>query len=973
MLISKERPDHPSLDYEFLRQEGIRHLENLATEIWTDFNVHDPGITLLEVLCYAITDLGYRTRRIPMADLMADPQGESPFFAPMEVLPAGPITALDYRKLLIDLEGVKNAWIKPSRNKALYVGDDKKTTEIKEREWYLSGDKNIKFKNLTKKEGNHIVKNDEAIAKIVDDLFPDLQDKSKHIFLLTTWATNGLTLAHWKTIQGKETDSVSSPSYADQRLLAEALLCEHGYFEVDIKPSDTNSLLLGGLLEIIIDLDDHLNPNNRKHVKDITNKVLGQLHAHRPLGQDYALPLHFVERRPIAVCMHLEVEDQANEVEAAAEAFWQLERHLSPELRFYTFREMRQKGYRVDEIYNGPLLEHGFLDSQEVQQAELRTVICHSDLAHAAKVKSVRSVHDLKVKLFPTDGKDASFESKTVYELEGSRPLLDLHNSQLFVSSRGQVRRLVRESELIEPLRRRRLLFQNYALIGGHSAPTGSVREGLGEHVSVQYDLPALYGVGDHANGNDPVQQQQREQLQAYLSFFDQILASYLGQLAQVRDLLSVTPATDEKGNIAVLKRTTYAAPLWNNIPGMKDMLMEEKNLRTESPAVQRARLDRALTHLLSRFGESFSEYTVTLLRADEGPEDDPFRRDFSTYLNQKATYLRDLPSLRRHVYRGYNYRDPNVWNTPNVAGIQRLVHQKMGLQGSWYTQSLIPQPVYRLDIERVRSRTNALQYQIVFKVLGDALPKVNNQAVDIPFGGLLLRSERYNSEKAALDKRDELYTETWNPANYLVKDHPKESGKSAVLFKIGTGKPSLYSQGFTKVEGNMGEADRLNDYIQELVQYIPNGELEAFHVLEHILLRPDDPRDKDTLLQLSPGCDPTTAPAESYSNQLTVVVPNWTPKFSQKRFQERFEQTFRQELPAYLSVRFCWVGKLAMRDFEERYLAWMTAKAKCTPDNCQVTDEAKALITWLNETPCSCNCQSEDQWKSPCDETHHH
>ena len=52
--------EHPSMDYAFLRQEGIRHLERMAGQLWTDFNVHDPGITILEQVCYAITDLGYR-------------------------------------------------------------------------------------------------------------------------------------------------------------------------------------------------------------------------------------------------------------------------------------------------------------------------------------------------------------------------------------------------------------------------------------------------------------------------------------------------------------------------------------------------------------------------------------------------------------------------------------------------------------------------------------------------------------------------------------------------------------------------------------------------------------------------------------------------------------------------------------------------------------------------------------------------
>ncbi|MCI5210374.1 MAG: hypothetical protein D3910_16660, partial [Candidatus Electrothrix sp. ATG2] len=52
-------PDTP-LDFHSLRQEGIRHIERIGNKFWTDYNTHDPGITILEQLCYALTDLLYR-------------------------------------------------------------------------------------------------------------------------------------------------------------------------------------------------------------------------------------------------------------------------------------------------------------------------------------------------------------------------------------------------------------------------------------------------------------------------------------------------------------------------------------------------------------------------------------------------------------------------------------------------------------------------------------------------------------------------------------------------------------------------------------------------------------------------------------------------------------------------------------------------------------------------------------------------
>ena len=47
-------------DFHQLRREGLAHLEATASAAWTDYNSHDPGITVLEAFAYALTELGYR-------------------------------------------------------------------------------------------------------------------------------------------------------------------------------------------------------------------------------------------------------------------------------------------------------------------------------------------------------------------------------------------------------------------------------------------------------------------------------------------------------------------------------------------------------------------------------------------------------------------------------------------------------------------------------------------------------------------------------------------------------------------------------------------------------------------------------------------------------------------------------------------------------------------------------------------------
>ena len=50
--LARITPDSDGLDFNGLRQRGIALLQDLSQGRWTDYNLHDPGVTLLELLCY---------------------------------------------------------------------------------------------------------------------------------------------------------------------------------------------------------------------------------------------------------------------------------------------------------------------------------------------------------------------------------------------------------------------------------------------------------------------------------------------------------------------------------------------------------------------------------------------------------------------------------------------------------------------------------------------------------------------------------------------------------------------------------------------------------------------------------------------------------------------------------------------------------------------------------------------------------
>ncbi len=121
-VISPDAPLNPGLDYVFLKETGTTIIQELAGQIWTDYNEHDPGVTTLEQLCYALTELSYRAE-LPLPDLLTDTRSgwidphRQALFIPRRIFPCNPVTVADYRKLIVDrVPEVCNVWLAPTRD-----------------------------------------------------------------------------------------------------------------------------------------------------------------------------------------------------------------------------------------------------------------------------------------------------------------------------------------------------------------------------------------------------------------------------------------------------------------------------------------------------------------------------------------------------------------------------------------------------------------------------------------------------------------------------------------------------------------------------------------------------------------------------------------------------------------------------------------------------------------------------------------
>ncbi|MBL1260684.1 MAG: hypothetical protein COB33_009170 [Thiotrichaceae bacterium] len=99
-----------------LKKRGIALAQEISGDLWSDYNAHDPGVTILEQLCYALTELAFHADA-DVADLLLNGDGKLDYQAqslhqPEDVFPCRATTLTDLRKTLLDeVKEIDNIWL----------------------------------------------------------------------------------------------------------------------------------------------------------------------------------------------------------------------------------------------------------------------------------------------------------------------------------------------------------------------------------------------------------------------------------------------------------------------------------------------------------------------------------------------------------------------------------------------------------------------------------------------------------------------------------------------------------------------------------------------------------------------------------------------------------------------------------------------------------------------------------------------
>ncbi|WP_166920231.1 hypothetical protein [Flavobacterium poyangense] len=890
--IPKNVSSNDDMSFDFLRKKGIEYIESLGSQFWTDYNTHDPGITILEVLCYAITDLGMRIN-LPIEDLLSNASNpiDEQFFTAAEILPTQAVTALDYRKIIIDIDPakIKNCWLQKTTKK-LFINCKKGKISLK-----------------------------------------------------------------------KEDFADTLPTF--------------------IKESE-----IKGYYNILVDFEE----STVAEKKLLKTKIIEKFHENRNLCED-VLGVQEVEIQPIAVCALIEIVPEANEEYVHAAITLELEKYFSPTIRYYSLAEMFEKGYTSDEIYEGPFLDNGFIDTTELENSSLKTEVRLSDIMQI--IMNVEGVSVIK---------DISLNNCDAIEAEGSvwnicipankKPNLCSKSTLNF--SKGVLPvtvNKVKAKKYLDDLKEDLAYSQKKAAKNRElKIPQGRIVES-DFYTSVTNNFPENYGIGEIglSDSASVERKAKAKQLKGYLLFFDQILASYFKHLSNIKELLSINNSLPN----------TYFTQAISDMTGFKEIVnptylssseekLDESLFGHLDDAIKRQ--NEIKDHLIARFAERFAEYAF-LMKSLYGSSSEEI------VLQNKSDFLINYNTISGQRGSGFNYFNQpvaNLWNTFNVTGLENRIAGLLGIKGdrnpytnkrgirrknisNLFVQIYDPSPAVLPNLFRWRIRNSAN------KIILTATEDYTNQstAVKEMYFSIL---KIYETSEKEIEKAFE----------NLIKD--RENGvpfKDTVIdtFEVIESDTHKYSFHIINPEfvDDPDNPDRiiarqyklyltLEDVraamLDLLIFFKEEFSDEGIFLVEHILLVPDPTKVIDESYYMPiciEDCSEDCCIPNPYSFKISVVLPGYTYRFADVDFRNFAENVIRQEIPSHILGKICWIGYRKdhitpkdndLLDFERDFKNFLTDKTQTKQDALPDFIKSLSKLNSIYPTGTLYNCVDEEE-----------
>ncbi|WP_259070965.1 hypothetical protein HDF24_23070 [Mucilaginibacter sp. X4EP1] len=953
LTISKNPVLTNDQDYAFLLQAGLSYIEQLGSNIWTDYNEHDPGITILEALCYAITELGYRTD-LPMQDLLTEQNGTissaQTLYTARSILTQSPLNIDDYRKLLIDIMGVHNAWLLTATH---YTVNDR---QVPAGEVAIFADCQADALTTTTTTPHHVYLG--GLYKVLldldnDDQLGDLNNGELQVLnpaTSTSFVSGSVSLtiafpvwsaasvADLLNIQIASVNAISNNfttgdnltinitfSYLDNG--ASKTITISGPIAVDLQPA--GQTVSNSEIQAFFDATFTAQVLNLYLLKiqksyDIVRTAIITLNQNRNLCEDF-VSVTTITDEEVAICCDIDVTPSADMEQVQAQVFYAIEGYLDPSVNFYLLSDMQAKGYTTDQIFEGPVLQHGFIDTTELDQTQLRDEIYASEIISLImNIDGVLACRNFRMTKY--DANDNPIVNETGKQWcmpisSGCKPVLAETKSKItfyknqfpYLPSLADVRSILQWMNAVKARNK----------LSGHTddiAIPGGVYYPLDSYTSVQNLLPATYGIGNVGLPPNSTNQRQGQanQLRAYMLLYDQLLADFYSQLKNAKELFSTDTTIqtyyaqflgDINNILPVYKDITAGNTIDQLVYGTQDSANTTANpwqALYETNEVFLDRRSRFLDHLMSRFAESFDQYVLLMYSLDYTTQQET-SIDPASLITNKIQFLQNYPVVSYQRGRAYNYcpqkadfsiDTTQLWDTDNVSGAEKKL-ASLGGFSNYYRRFL-----YCIGNATIIPTTaTPAKYQYQFSDgQGNTLTSVTSYAT---------KDDLNNALPAFMDQvlSGEYYaiTQTGTNWNLYVTD--------------GKGNNLAISNNLTSQQAAQ------TALTQFTTEFNNQCDAEGMHLIEHILLRPRTESFALAPVCLNDNCD-FCGEQDPYSFRISVVLPYWPVHFQSMAFRTYFEDIIRQELPAHAMVKICWLDDVMLFDFENAYKAWITALA---------------------------------------------
>lgn len=902
-FIKDEDHERESLQYDFLLAKGIELIQKFSGQHWTDYNYHDPGITLLEQFCYAITDLAYRTN-FPIEDILIanrddfDLENKNMLYPPSRILSSAPLTANDFRKIIIDeVAKVNNAWVHP-------VFDNK-----------------YGFKGLY----NILIEcNEEADESSFDAIKSQIQN------LVMQHRSIGTDFDEIK-ILAEDNITIKGQINLDSFVLGESILAQVYYgIEILLKPHTVYSDM-EEMMEKGYDITDlFTGPQSKKGFYDAsrfiekTNEIFVSDIEDLILNIEGVISIENLEVYKNGIKIFEDLISFQNDRIPSLDRVIHNYNSASDRLTFYR----NKNTYEIDTVILSQL---------------------YDSLALNSKSTYYKKVEDFK---FETKARFGKEELEQYYSIQNELPsIYGLKNGELPIDS--NVKRISQMKQLKAYLS----IFEQ--IMADHLSQLANVRNvfSIDREIDKTFyrqlpiDIPNISSILQKEDLGDYINNLNRESESSEKFFLrrNQIISHMLSRFGEVFDVTilgklkqAFSPELPEpeiqkallnsklqyaENMVAMgrdrIKGFNYTKKTWEtqNISGLEKRLkilldFEDHNIKS---------LVSPLLDSYQKVTPESNQWSIKTLHIDEGPSISMFALNTKQYQDGELNYYcpdaNSFNSLFIFGHRKKNYRivvNSDATTTPYCLLFNSPNHE--------YPVKIFQSESFEACeekrnkcVERFRTINIACEgfFMIEHLLLRPLVHKNYQTYFFFDDGTDCLQGFESGDFDEHRNFRDDIYIIGTDPDNYSIQKAEEELQFEVVLFDI-LNKPVFKSPQLTNSKTQAKEE------IKRLVTFFTSKRNENVDIEVFSKIKIDDSRSHEF---------PTDF---QYSNKLSFFFPNWPFKIQNSEFITILKEHIETFIPAHLSYDIFFLDVEKMHLFEDTYFQWLSDKSK---NNIEETD----------------------------------